>query len=86
MLSAASMTICSGTVVRLCCMLSQAVCNTVYLLLLYILNRNTETCLDDIPAHIIHGHRFMHHKLLAVARDKLLPGGFFVWATFMQVN
>jgi hypothetical protein len=28
----------------------------------------------------------MHHKLLAVAREKLLPGGFFIWATFMQAS
>jgi hypothetical protein len=47
--------------------------------------RNTAASLDDLPAAIIHGHRFMDKALMAAARDALPVGGLFIWATFLQV-
>ncbi|KAG5183527.1 hypothetical protein JKP88DRAFT_262998 [Tribonema minus] len=50
------------------------------------LRKNTASSLDDLPADIIHGHRFMDKPLMAAARDRLPVGGFFVWGTFMQLG
>eukprot|EP00903_Cladosiphon_okamuranus_P009320 g8890.t2 len=43
--------------------------------------------LDGLRASVVHGHRFKCEQLLPLLRDDvLLPGGYFIWSTFMDTG
>ncbi|CAM9943895.1 unnamed protein product [Ectocarpus fasciculatus] len=46
-----------------------------------------EGSLDGMRASIVHGHRFKCERLLPLLRDHvLLPGGYFIWSTFLDTG
>eukprot|EP00752_Nemacystus_decipiens_P016445 g14701.t1 len=46
-----------------------------------------EGCLDGVRASVVHGHRFKCEQLLPLLRDDvLLPGGCFIWSTFLDTG
>jgi SAM-dependent methyltransferase len=49
--------------------------------------RGNPVCLQallSVPsAGIVHGHRFMDRNLITAAKKEIVPGGYFMWSTFM---
>ncbi|CAM9411663.1 unnamed protein product [Scytosiphon promiscuus] len=46
-----------------------------------------EGSLDGLRASVVHGHRFKCEQLLPLLRDDvLLPGGYFIWSTFLDTG